>query len=297
MGFHWLHILLSPYIIIFLSSWLALQMSTEDLLIPLKASILLLKSCTEVLHRRLPYSCWRLPYSSWSLMVSVSSWGKKESDKTCYGWYPVSIAYSQYPVYQDILISISSYPHIPISSYIYIPISSYSHIPISSYLYIPISSYPHIPISSYPLILISSYPSYLHILISLYPHILLSSNPLIPHIFISSYPSYLHILISLYPHILLSSNPLIPHIFISSYLYITISSLWYLFFPGLPLISSYLPHSGYIWLNGWCIDLLFTALNEWGYLWKNRGVLMVNGFPREVRGSKSTDRFQWCLLM
>ena len=200
-------------------------------------------------------------------MVSVSSWGKKESDKTCYDWYPVSIAYSQYPVYQDILISISSYPHIPISSYIYIPISSYSHIPISSYLYIPISSYPHIPISSYPLILISSYPS------------------------------YLHILISLYPHILLSSNPLIPHIFISSYLYITISSLWYLFFPGLPLISSYLPHSGYIWLNGWCIDLLFTALNEWGYLWKNCGVLMVNGFPREVRGSKSTDRFEWCLLM
>ena len=89
---------------------------------------------TEVfnIHMKTSLFLMKFSFSSWTLPdFRITARGEKGGYETCHGWYPASIACSQYPVYQDILISISSYPsslHIPlslISSYL---ISLYDHI-------------------------------------------------------------------------------------------------------------------------------------------------------------------------
>ena len=68
-----------------------------------------------------------------------------------------------------------------------------------------------------------------------------------------------------------------------------ISSIWYLSFPGLPLILSNLPHSGYIWLNGWSFRLAVHSCKWMGLsvekLWGSHGEWCPKGSPRiKIRG-------------
>ena len=100
-------------------------------------------------------------------MVSVSTWGKKESDKTCYDWYPVSIACSRYPISKDILISKSQ--SIVFSKFQYLLISK-SHVS----QYILYLKSPNLKVFLPPNILIFLSPN---ILIFLSPNLLIFSYP------------------------------------------------------------------------------------------------------------------------